>query len=231
MIRVEVAGDASAAAAAAADHLAEVVNGAVTTRGTCALAVSGGTTPVRLFEELAKLDVPWSAVHVFQVDERLAPDGHPDRNVTVLRDHLLSHVALPATNLHPMPVGMPSLDAAAARYQRVLEEVCGSPAGLDAVHLGLGRDGHTASLFPGDPATDVTDADVAPTGEHEGRQRLTLTVPALQRARARVWLVTGDDKAPALEALVRGDGGPVARLGGEGAVAFVDSAAASGLDR
>lgn len=215
------------AAAAAADAVAAYLDQAVAARDIGTVALSGGATPRRMFEELAKADLPWPAIHVFQVDERLTREGHPDRNVTLLREHLLAHVHLPVGNFHPMPVGTPSLLEAAERYQRVLEAVCGRPATLDVVHLGLGVDGHTASLVPGEEALDVDDADVAPTGEYGGYRRLTLTAPAIRRARHQVWLVAGADKAEAVAGLMAGNRElPASLAAREDAELFVDTAAA-----
>ena len=144
-----------------------------------------------MLRALAGEDVPWEQVHVVQVDERVAPAGDPDRNLTHLRESLLTRVPLRPEQIHAMPVEAPDLEAAAASYARTLQEIAGSPPVLDLVHLGLGPDGHTASLVPGDPVLDVTDADVALTGVYQGRRRMTLTYPMLNRSRRILWLVTG----------------------------------------
>src|SRR5205823_3567171 len=122
------------------------------------------------------------------------PPGHPDRNLTHVRESLLEHAPLRQEQVHAMPVEAPDLQAAAARYTLTLQEIAGSPPVLDLVHLGLGPDGHTASLVPGDPVLAVTDADVAPTGVYQGRRRLTLTYPIINRSRRILWLVTGGEK-------------------------------------
>lgn len=225
-MELQIRPDADSASAAAADFVAEQVRASIVDRGGASLALSGGKAPVRMFEELAKCDLLWEAIHLLQVDERVAPDGHPDRNVTGIRDHLLANVTIPAANFHPMPVGIANLFDAAERYERVLRRVCGTPPVIDVVHLGLGGDGHTASLVPGDPALDVEGAEVTPTGEYRGRVRLTLTVPAIRRARCIVWLVTGAGKVDALAALLGGADVPAAAIGRDDAVIFADEAAA-----
>jgi 6-phosphogluconolactonase len=180
-----------------------------------------------MLRHLAVEQLPWQHVHLFQVDERVAPAGHPDRNLTRLGTSLLGKVPLPPAHLHAMPVEDADLQEAAARYAAELESVAGSPAVLDLVHLGLGADGHTASLVPGDPALLVTEADVTVTGAYQGRRRMTLTYPALDRARTILWVVTGPDKVPALEQLLRGDHAiPAGRVHSGRALVLADAAAA-----
>jgi 6-phosphogluconolactonase len=169
-------------------------------------------------------------VHLVQVDERVAPSGHRDRNLTHIRKSLLKRVPLPPEQVHAMPVEASDLEAAASSYARLLQEVAGSPPVLDLVHLGLGPDGHTASLVPGDPALDVTDADVALTGVYQGRRRMTLTYPLINRARRILWLVTGGDKAGPLARLRAADASiPAGRVRQDQALVLADRAAASGL--
>lgn len=173
----------------------------------------------RLFEALGEEDVPWDRVAIFQVDERVTPPGHPDRNLTELLDALPGEAR---PDLRPMPVDDPDLGAAAARYAAELPDV------LDLVHLGLGEDGHTASLVPGDPVLEVRDRLVAVTGEYQGWRRMTLTYPALARAREIVWLVTGDAKRDALAKLLAGDESiPAARVFNENQLVVADEAAAA----
>jgi 6-phosphogluconolactonase len=172
-----------------------------------------------MFERLAELEVPWPQTALYHVDERVAPAGDPDRNLT----HLL--LALPLAlhpAIRPMPVGDEDLDAAARRYERELPEV------LDCVHLGLGPDGHTASLVPGDPVLEVDDRRVALTaGEYEGRRRMTMTFPQLDRARLVFWLVTGESKREALARLLEGDRSiPAGRVEAREALVVADEAAA-----
>ena len=176
---LEVSPDADAVARRAAGYVAEQARAAVAARGRFTFAVSGGHTPWAMFAELANEDMPWADVELFQVDERVAPDGDPDRNLT----HLRASIGDAPARVHPMPVNDPDLDAAAAAYATVL------PQRFDLVHLGLGPDGHTASLVPGDPVLEVTDALVAVTQPYQGHRRMTLTYPALARADQLLWLV------------------------------------------
>jgi 6-phosphogluconolactonase len=204
-MEIRVLADATAVAAEAAKLIAREGRGAVAARGRFTMAVSGGHTPWQMLRALAREDVPWNKVYVAQVDERIAPPGHPDRNLTHLRDSLLAHVTLPPENVCAMPVDSPDLAVAAMQYAIRLQEIAGAPPVLDLVHLGLGPDGHTASLVPGDPVLDVTDADVALTQPYQEMRRMTLTFPALNRARRILWVVTGPDKAVMLRRLRDGD--------------------------
>jgi 6-phosphogluconolactonase len=226
-MKIEILNDSDAVAAAAAATIAEDARQAVAARGRFLMAVSGGHTPWAMLRELAKLDVPWKQVHVFQVDERIAPAGDPDRNLTHLKASLLQHAPLPPEQIHAMPVEMADLTAAARLYAQTLESVAGTPPVLDLAHLGLGPDGHTASLLPGDPVLDVTDADVALTGVYQGRRRMTLTYPVLNRSRKILWLVTGADKAPVFPRLCNGDSTiPAGRIAQAQALLLADRAAA-----
>lgn len=189
----------------AADVVAATLRAAAAERGRATVAFSGGNTAGTLLAAVAEADVPWHAVDVLQVDERSAPDGDPDRNLTALREQLLDHVPLPVDQLHAMPVEDPDLADAAGRYAEVLRRVAGSPPRLDLVHLGLGTDGHTASLLPGSPLLDPGDVLVGTTPPYQGRRRMTLTLPVLSHARNRLWFVAGASKAPVVARLVDGD--------------------------
>lgn len=194
--------DPAAAAVAAAEQLAAACREAVAARGLALIAVSGGETPWRMLEQLRRLGLPWDRIYVAQADERIAPRGDPRRNLARLAEILVDDGPLPERQLLAMPVETLDVDAAASGYQRLLERLGGSPLQLDLVQLGLGSDGHTASLVPGDPVLEVTDRDVATSGEYEGLRRMTLTLPALNRARRRLWLITGAAKASRLAELL-----------------------------
>jgi 6-phosphogluconolactonase len=204
-VKLEIFKDADAVALSAATFIAAEARASIASRGRFALAVSGGHTPWVMLRALADEDVPWEGMQIFQVDERVAPSGHPDRNLTHLRESLLQHVPLRAEQVHAMPVEASDLQAAADEYASALREFSGSPPQLDLVHLGLGPDGHTASLVPGDAVLDVTDRDVALTGVYGGWRRMTLTFPTLNRARCVLWVVTGNEKVQMLRRLMQGD--------------------------
>jgi 6-phosphogluconolactonase len=227
-VKLEVLPDADAVALAGARRVAAAVRAGVAARGRFSFAVSGGTTPWRMLAALAGEDLPWHGLHVFQVDERVAPPGHPERNLTHLRESLLARAPLRESQLHAMPVDEPDLEAAAAAYARALSEWAGAPPALDLVHLGLGADGHTASLVPGDPVCEVFDRDVAVTTRpYQGRRRMTVSYPLLARAREILWLVTGESKAEMLRRLLAGDPSiPAGRVEASRALALADRAAA-----
>ena len=225
-MNIEVLPDAAAAARRAAAVIAEDARRAIAARGRFVMAVSGGHTPWLMLRDLATEDVPWSGIHVVQVDERIAPAGDPDRNLTRLRESLLAHAPLAPEQIHAMPVEAADLEEAARSYARTLEGICGAPPVLDLAHLGLGPDGHTASLVPGDPVLAVEDRDVALTGVYMGRRRMTLTYPVLDRARRVLWLVTGSEKAAMLPRLLSGDASiPAGRVAPRNALVLADRAA------
>jgi 6-phosphogluconolactonase len=229
-MKIEILADADAVARKAAALIAAEARDAVAARGRFSFAVSGGRTPWFMLGALAGEKVPWKEVHLVQVDERVAPAGHPDRNLTHLRESLLTRVPLRPEQIHAMPVEAPDLEAAANTYSRALQEIAGSPAILDLVHLGLGSDGHTASLVPGDPVLNVTDADVALTGVYQGRRRMTLTYPIINRSRRILWLVTGKDKAGPLARLRAADPSiPAGRIRQDQALVLADRPAAGAL--
>src|SRR6266403_754523 len=230
-MKIEILSDADAVAQRASVIIAEDARAAVTARGRFIVAVSGGHTPWQMLRDLASQEVPWKDMHVVQVDERIAPAGDPDRNLTHLYESLLEHAPLRPQQIHAMPVEGADLQAAATQYALVLREIAGSPPVLDLVHLGLGPDGHTASLVPGDAVLDVADKDVGLTGFYQGRRRMTLTYPTINRARRILWVVTGSEKVEMLRRLRKGDVSiPAGRVRCEQALLLADRAAAEQLD-
>lgn len=224
--------DADAVARRAAEVIAESARMAVAARGRFLLATSGGSTPWLMLRYLADLDVPWERVSLFQVDERIAPAGHIDRNLTHLERVFVGHLPRPLAGLYPMPVDSADLTRAARLYADTVLSLAGKPPVLDLIHLGLGEDGHTASLVPGQPVLDITDATIAVTGEYAGRRRMTMTYPVLNAAQQILWVVTGASKAPMLARLRAGDQTiPAGRVRSEGALLLSDSAANPALKR
>ncbi len=226
-MRVVVSESAHAAGDAAAEAVADGLIAAVDDRGQASIALSGGTTPAGMVSRLASLSLPWDRVHIFQVDERVVPLDDPARNWLSLLP-LVRRV--PVTHRHPMPVETVDGDRV---YATELSDVTGSPPVLDDVHLGLGADGHTASLVPGDQSVDIVDRDVCWTGEYQGHRRLTLSLPVLGAARQQTWLVTGSEKALAVQELIqRRSDSPAARVAAKGSPTLfldADAAALAGL--
>jgi 6-phosphogluconolactonase/glucosamine-6-phosphate isomerase/deaminase len=205
------------AGAEAGRRLGAAIGDAVAERGAATIALSGGSAPGRMLPSVGG-DVDWAAVDIVQVDERIAPDGDEDRNLGPILGHL---PAAARPRVRPMPVTAQDLEAAADAYAVDL------PSRFDVIHLGIGADGHTASLVPGDPVLDVLDRDVALTSEaYQGRRRMTLTFPALARAGLVLWLVTGRDKAVALRKLLADDERiPASRVAAPRQVVVADPAA------
>ena len=230
-MKLQVYTDPETVAREAAKLVAAEARAAVSTRGSFVMAVSGGHTPWQMLRALAGENVPWNTVHVVQVDERVAPAGDPDRNLTHLRESLLDHAPLRPEHIHAMPVESSNLQAACAEYAHILQTLAGSPPVLDLVHLGLGPDGHTASLVPGDPVLEVKDVDVALTGIYQGRQRMTLTYSIINRSRRVLWLVTGSEKAGMLPRLLTSDARiPAGMVRADHALVLADQSAAGQLD-
>jgi len=224
-MHLEMLPDANAVARKAAGIIAAAARDAVEKRGRFVLAVSGGRTPWQMLRVLSTEQLSWGQVHVVQVDERVAPAGDPDRNLTHVRESLLNS-PLPPDQIYAMPVNEPDLERAAESYAHTLVQIAGAPPLLDLAHLGLGSDGHTASLVPGDPVLTVADRDVAITGVYRERRRMTLTYPILNRARRILWIVTGAEKAAMLDRLRAGDVSiPAGRIRQEQALVLADRAA------
>lgn len=219
-MQIKLVGSADEAAAEAARMIEIAGQNAIRERGRFDLAISGGTTPWKMLELLAGSRLPWSKTSLFQVDERVAPSGSPERNLTRIV------LTLPLTcqaSIRPMPVGSEDLEAACQVYDFSL------PDRFDLIHLGLGPDGHTASLVPDDPVLEVTDRRVAMTErEYQGTRRMTLTYPALDAARRILFLVTGEGKQEALSRLVAGDRSiPAGRIENREALVVTDSEVAT----
>jgi 6-phosphogluconolactonase len=232
VLPMEVHPDASAVARRAATWIADVARQSIQERGRFVVALSGGNTPLQMLRFLATETIEWQNVYVVQVDERVAPDGSPDRNLTQLREALLARVPIPAGQLYPMPVEADDLAAAAKGHGQLLARLAGLPPVLDLVQLGLGADGHTASLVPGDAAVETHDADVAVTASYKGWRRMTLTFPIINRARRILWLVTGAEKSAVVARLVLGDDSLLAsRIKRASALAMVDQAAAANISK
>jgi 6-phosphogluconolactonase len=218
-IELEVVADEKAAARRAAELIAAAGATAAAERGAFAWAMSGGRSPWAMLALLSDDDsMPWPQTDMFQVDERIASPGSEERNLT----HMILGLSLDhQAALRPMPVTQHDLDSAAREYEASL------PERLDCVHLGLGPDGHTASLVPDDPILEVGDRRVALTETaYQGHRRMTLTYPALAAARRIVWLVVGPDKREALAKLLAGDRSiPAGRVANEAMVVVADEAA------
>ena len=228
-LAIEVLPDPDAVAARGAELLASYLEEDAA-RGGATLALSGGRTPQNVFERLAQLELPWDRIAVFQVDERIAPANHADRNRTQAAAAFRAPIERHPESFRWMPVEERDLDAAARRYADALRAAAGSPPALGTVHLGLGADGHTASLFPGSPLVAERKRDVVVTEPHLGRRRMTLTLRVLNRARRILWLVTGADKRTALAGLVAGDARVVgSRVRRDGALVLADAEAAADL--
>ena len=228
---IRILDDAGAVAREAARFLVDEAQRAIAARGRFSLALSGGSTPWQMLKHLEPGELPWGKVDVFQVDERVAPVGGEERNLTHLERSLVERVPIPRGQVHAMPVEAEDLEGAAQGYAALLDARTGAPATLDVVHLGMGADGHTASLVPGDAVLDIDGTDVAVTAnEYQGRRRMTLTFPVLGRARRVLWLLTGAGKAEMLRRLRDGDSSiPAGRVSQKRAVVFADRDAAAGL--
>lgn len=229
-MRIQVLPNADAAAERAAEWLRAEIARASAQRGKCLLALSGGRTPWRMLRALKRLRVHWHGLEVFQVDERVVPATDERRNSRQIADLLLVPDALPAGQFHAMPVERQDLSAGADEYARLLDQRGGSPPVLDVVQLGLGADGHTASLVPNDPLLEAGEFEVGVSNPYQGTRRMTMGFKVLDAARHRLWLVTGEDKVDALARLWNGDASvPAGRVAREAAFVFADAEAAAGL--
>jgi 6-phosphogluconolactonase len=219
-------------AAAGAEFIYARAMEAIGKRDQFTLALSGGSTPWRTLSKLSERDLPWECVKIAQVDERIAPDGDKTRNLVGIQQAFAGPAGLPAENLYAMPVVDEQLDRAARQYEHLLIGLAGDSPVLDVVQLGLGGDGHTASLIPGDPVLSVSDRDVTTTGFYNGQRRMTLTYPIINRARRILWLVTGEGKAEMLSRMMRADREiPAGRINQQEATIVADAAALSVHDQ
>lgn len=221
----------------AAGQLARACEQACALRGRAVLAVSGGETPWLMLAGFARQTLPWRTIYLTQVDERIARGDDPRRNLARLRQVMVDEGPLPEWNLLPLPVqalregpsGASAAAAAAEDYLAALARLGGDPPVLDLVQLGLGADGHTASLLPGDALLEEQERDLGCSEVYQGLPRLTMTYPLLRRAREVLWLVTGEAKRQPLQALLDGRGdSPAVRLGRADAIVVADTAAAPG---
>jgi len=213
MSEVRVFADAKELMHAAADEVVRCAEEAVRERGRFAWALSGGSTPRDLYRLLASPPhgdrMPWSAIHVFWGDERHVPPDHPESNFRMAREAMLDHVPLPAANVHRIHAEDPDAAAAANAYEAELRAFFELEPRFDLVLLGLGKDAHTASLFPGSAAVRESERLViAPWVESQHTFRITLTPPVLDHARLCLFLVSGEDKAEALRAVLEGPRDP-----------------------
>lgn len=228
-MKTELFKTADQVAAGAAAYLEHQIREALLGQPSYSLAISGGRTPWEMLKILSKADLPWQRVNLFQVDERVAPDGHADRNLTQLFQAIAGTPMEMQLRIFPMPVLEKDLEEGCRNYTQVLDEVT-EGKGLDLIHLGLGSDGHTASLVPGDGVLKVHDRLVASTqNTYQGRTRMTLTYPLLNEAKQLLWIVTGSEKQEMVQRLLQQDPSiPAGSVRQENALLMVDQAAMHG---
>jgi 6-phosphogluconolactonase len=225
-MKTEIFPQAGDVASAAAAYLAQQITATLATKSTFSMAISGGRTPWEMLRHLAQAQLPWERVHLFQVDERIAPEGHADRNLTQLQQAIAGTEMAARMHTYPMPVNEVNLAQAAQHYTDTLFEVTGDGC-LDLIHLGLGTDGHTASLIPGDPVCEEQLLDITCTLlPYQERLRMTMTYPLLNRAKRLLWIVTGSEKGDMLQQLLQQNHGiPGGKVSQAAALLFVDQAA------
>jgi len=201
---VEVLPDLPALVQHALILVVDRIQEAIRQRGQCTIALAGGNTPKPLYEAIARQDLSWEHLHVFWGDERYVAPDHPDSNQGMARRAWLDQIPIPATNIHPMPTatGNPIVDAQdyEAQLRNFFQVTAPDFPQLDIVLLGMGDDGHTASLFPHTPALKVGDRLI--TVGHKGEERrLTFTLPLINHSRCVIFLVAGANKQAALQAI------------------------------
>ena len=225
-MKTELFPTADQVAARAAAYIEYQIREALAHQSSYSLAISGGRTPWEMLKILSKADLPWQQVNLFQVDERVAPDGHADRNLTQLFQAIAGTPMVTQLRIFPMPVLAEDLEEGCREYTQVLDEIT-EGKGLDLIHLGLGSDGHTASLVPGDGVLEVQDRLVACTqNTYQGRIRMTLTYPLLNAAKQLLWIVTGIEKQEMVQRLLQQNPSiPAGSIRQENALLLVDQAA------
>jgi len=205
---VEVLTDKSALVARALTLVVEKATSAIAERGVFTIALAGGNTPKPLYEALAHQDLPWEHIQILWGDERYVPADHPDSNEGMARQAWLQHVPIPAANIHPMPTNEVDPSRAAERYEQELQQLFQVSAGclptLDLILLGIGDDGHTASLFPQTAALKVQDRLIT-VGYKDGQPRITFTAALINHARSVIFMVAGASKQAALAEIFAAD--------------------------
>lgn len=217
MSGIRVFADLAELTRAAAEEIARLTENAVDASGLCTWALSGGSTPRPLYEALAsdpyRERLPWSAIHLFWGDERHVPTDHPESNYRMAREAMIDRAPVPPGNVHRVAAEDPDARRAAAAYESELKSFFSLAPGewpvFDLMLLGIGPDGHTVSLFPGSPVLRERDRLVAaPWAEEQRMFRVTLTPPVLNHSRLSLFLVSGEDKAEALRAVIEGEREP-----------------------
>jgi len=204
-MKTEIFPSADQVAEGAAAYIEQLIRETLVRKKSFSMAISGGRTPWEMLKILSKAPLPWTRVNLFQVDERVAPDGHADRNLTQLFQVIEGSPLVNRLRIFPMPVMVEDLDAASQDYAKLIHEIT-EGEGLDLIHLGMGSDGHTASLVPGDGVLDLTDREVGCTEQlYQGRIRMTLTYPLLNSAKRILWIVTGAEKQEMVQRLLKQD--------------------------
>lgn len=224
---LEIFNNSDEVAEKAAQYIEEKIRTAILTKGSFTMAISGGKTPWQMLKILAKAKLRWEKVFLFQVDERVAPDGNEERNLTQLFKSIEGSGIMTRINVFPMHVISENLEEETKAYAEVIQKIAENGE-LDLIHLGMGADGHTASLIPGDKVCEVIDSDIAMThSPYQGRLRMTMTYPLINRAKEILWLVTGEEKAEMLQLLLRQDSIiPAGKVNPVHATIFADQAAA-----
>ncbi|MEM6353406.1 MAG: 6-phosphogluconolactonase [Cyanobacteria bacterium P01_D01_bin.14] len=233
---VEVLSDKPALVERATVLVIEKIKGAIAARGRCHLSLAGGSTPKPLYEALAKADLPWASLYIYWGDERFVPADHADSNDRMVRTAWLNHVPIPADHIFPVPTAAGSPEAAAEQYEQTLRQSFGEGTAFpsfDIILLGMGDDGHTASLFPHTPVLQEQTRWVG-VGKKDDQPRITLTVPVINAAQTVIFLVAGANKQTALSQVFApeadADVYPARRVQPDGQLIWLlDEAASKGL--